>query len=234
VTAPAGGDVAGRKPVANRSIQLTEPLYAYLLSVSLREPAVMRRLREETARLPGASMQIGPDQGQFMALLAELMGARRALEIGTYTGYSALAVARALPADGRLVACDINEAHARVARRYWREAGVEDRIELRLGPALATLDGLLAEGGEGAFDLAFIDADKKEYQGYYERCLRLVRRGGLIAVDNVLWNGAVIDDAADDADTEAIRAFNRKLHGDERVSLSLVPVGDGLALARRR
>lgn len=220
--------------MSNRSIQLDDALYDYLLKNSLRETEVMRRLREETATLPGSGMQIGPEQGQFMALLVELMGARRCLEVGTFTGYSTLAVAQALPADGRLVACDVNEKTAVVARRYWQEAGVAAKIDLRLAPALDTLDALLAGGAAGSFDFAFIDADKSNYDAYYERALRLLRRGGLIAVDNVLWGGAVTDSARDDADTRAIRALNAKIAGDQRVSCSLLPLGDGLTLALKR
>ena len=217
-----------------RTNHLSEELYAYLLDVSLRESPVMRRLREETASLEQARMQIGPDQAQFMALLVELLGARYALEVGTFTGYSALAVALALPEDGRLVACDVSEEWTAIGRRYWKEAGVARKIDLRLAPAIETLDGLLAEGRAGTFDFAFIDADKEGYDAYYERALELIRTGGLIALDNTLWEGKVLDAAVTDPDTSAIRALNRKLTGDERVTLSLVPVGDGLTLARKR
>jgi predicted O-methyltransferase YrrM len=179
-------------------------------------------------------MQISPEQGQFMALLVELMGARRCLEIGTFTGYSALAVARALPKDGILVACDISTDYTAHAKPYWQEAGVADRIDLRIGPALKTLDKLLAQGQTGSFDFAFIDADKANYMNYFQRALDLVRAGGLICVDNVLWWGAVVDPTRDDEDTEAIRTFNRALAKDARVSISLVPIGDGLTLARKR
>ena len=220
--------------MANRTITLSDGLYDYLLDVSLREPDVLRRLREETAKIPAAAMQIAPEQGQFMALLVELMGARKAIEVGTFTGYSSLSVALALPPGGRLVACDVNEEWTAVARRYWAEAGVADRIDLRLGPALETLDGLIAEGEAGTFDFAFIDADKAGYDAYYERILTLLRPGGLVSVDNVLWSGRVIDTAKQDSDTRAIRAFNEKIHADPRVSLSLVPIGDGLTLARKR
>ncbi len=220
--------------MSNRSIQMTDALYAYMLDVSLREPEVLERLRAETAEMPEHNMQIAPEQGQFMALLVELLGARRTLEVGTFTGYSALAVALALPDDGQVVALDINESYAAVARRYWREAGVEDRINLRIGPALDTLDGLIGDGAEGDFDFAFIDADKTNYQAYFERALVLVRRGGLIAVDNVLWGGSVADPADDSEDTEAIRAFNAALRADDRVSISLLPIADGLTLARKR
>jgi len=220
--------------MAPRTIGLSAPLHDYVLSVTSREPDVLARLREETAGLEWARMQIGPDQGQFMALLVELMGARRTLEVGVFTGYSSLAVALALPEDGRVLACDVSEEWTAIARRYWEEAGVAHKIDLRLAPALETLDGLLAAGEAGRFDFAFIDADKENYDAYYERCLALLRRGGLLAIDNVLWDGAVIDPAKDDKDTNAIRALNAKLHRDERVTLSLVPVGDGLTLARKR
>jgi caffeoyl-CoA O-methyltransferase len=220
--------------VSRRSTPLDEALYDYLLEASLREPEVLRALREETAGLENANMQISPEQGQLMALLVELIGARTTLEVGTFTGYSALAVALALPEGGRVVTCDISEDWTRTARRYWVEAGVSDKIDLRLGPAVDTLDGLLGDPGEGAFDFAFIDADKEGLAGYYERALRLVRTGGVIAVDNTLWHGKVADPSVDDADTEAIRRFNEKVRDDERVTLSLVPIGDGLTLTRKR
>jgi predicted O-methyltransferase YrrM len=220
--------------MSTRSIELSDALYAYLLDNSLRETDIMRRLREETARLPGAGMQISPEQGQFMALLVQLMGARRCLEIGTFTGYSALAVAQALPADGQIVACDVNDETTAVARRYWQEAGVAEKIDLRLAPARETLDSLLAEGAAATFDFAFIDADKTNYDAYYEAALKLLRSGGLVAVDNVLWGGAVIESAQDDPDTRAIRALNAKLASDQRVSCSMLPLGDGLTLALKR
>ncbi len=220
--------------MARRSLDLTDRLYDYLLAVSLRELPVLARLREETATLPLAVMQIAPEQGQFMALLVELIGARRTLDVGTFTGYSALAVALALPADGRVVACDVNPETAAVARRYWAEAGVADKIEMHLAPASETLDRLIGEGQAGSFDFAFIDADKSNYDAYYEASLRLLRPGGLIAVDNVLWNGAVAVPSREDPDTAAIRALNEKIRDDGRVSLSLVPIGDGLTLARKR
>jgi caffeoyl-CoA O-methyltransferase len=220
--------------LSNRTLNLSDALYSYLLDNSLRETDLMRRLREETASLPGAGMQIGPEQGQFMALLVELMGAKRCLEIGTYTGYSALAVAQALPPDGRLLACDVNEQTTAVAKRYWAESGVAERIELRLAPALETLDSLIAEGAENTYDFVFIDADKTNYDSYYERSLTLLRPGGLIAVDNVLWGGAVTDSTYTDDSTEAIRALNAKVKSDQRVSCSLLPIGDGLLLALKR
>ncbi|MFQ5984921.1 MAG: class I SAM-dependent methyltransferase [Alphaproteobacteria bacterium] len=217
-----------------RTITLTEPLYEYLTAVSVREPEILRRLREETAPMPDSQMQVSPEQGQFMALLVELMAARRALEIGVYTGYSSLCVARALPEGGRVIACDINEEWTAVARRYWREAGVAHKIDVRLAPALETLEALLDEGQAGSYDFTFIDAEKEEYDAYYERVLTLTRPGGLITIDNVLWSGSVADPAKQDKDTNAIRALNKKLHQDERISLSLVPIGDGLTLALKR
>jgi len=216
-----------------KTVGMDDALYDYLLSVSLRDDDVLRRLREETAGLEWARMQIAPEQGQLMALLTRLMGASRALEVGVFTGYSALSVARALPEDGRLVACDVSEEWTAIARRYWREAGVDGKIELRLAPATETLDRLIAEGGEGRFDIAFIDADKESYDAYYERCLVLLRRGGLVMIDNVLWSGAVIDPEDETADTRAIRALNAKIGADKRVEAVMLPVGDGLTLARK-
>ena len=220
--------------MSSRTIVLNDALYEYLLSVSLREPDVLCRLREETAKMPQHNMQISPEQGQFIALLVELTGARKCLEVGTFTGYSTLSLALALPEDGQIVACDISEEFTSRAKPYWQEAGVAGKIDLRLGPALETLDALIADGESGAFDFAFIDADKVNYQGYFQRALDLIRRGGLILVDNVLWSGAVVDPARDDEDTEAIRAFNQARADDPRISLSLVPIGDGLTLARKR
>ena len=220
--------------MSRRSTPLTDPLYDYLLVASLREPDILRRLREETAELEQANMQISPEQGQFMGLLVELIGAGRILEVGTFTGYSALAMTLAMPGHGTLVACDIDETWTAIARRYWAEAGVGDRIELRLAPAEETLAALLDEGAAETFDLAFLDADKRGLDGYYERALDLVRPGGLIAVDNTLWHGKVVDPGETDAATEAIRAFNLKVRDDLRVSLSLVPIGDGVTLARKR
>ena len=220
--------------MTRRTNHLPDDLYRYLLDVSVREADVLRRLREETATLPNANMQIGPEQGQFMGLLVELIGAKYALEVGTFTGYSALAVAMALPFDGRVIACDLSEEWTSIGRPFWEEAGQAHKIELRLGPAIDSLDGLLAQGRAGGFDFAFIDADKGGYAAYFERCLQLVRRGGLIAIDNTLWEGKVVDAEVTDEDTEAIRRFNEKLKDDERVSLSLVLIGDGLTLARKR
>ncbi len=206
----------------------------YIRGVTLREPGLLKRLREETALLPNSMMQIMPEQGQFMALLVRLLRAQRTLEVGVFTGYSSLSVALALPDDGQIVACDVSEEFTSVARRYWREAAIEHKIDLRLGPAVATLDSLLAQGAAGSFDFAFIDADKVNYDRYYERSLRLVRPGGLIAIDNVLWHGKILDPSIQDDDTQAIRALNQKLHRDERVWLSVIPIGDGLTLACKR
>jgi caffeoyl-CoA O-methyltransferase len=218
----------------DRNLGLSDTLYRYLLDASLREPDVLRRLREETAQMEEGGMQIGPEQGQFLALLLKLIGARRVLEIGTFTGYSALWMALALPDDGQLIACDVSAAYTSVGRRYWQEAGMAHKIDLRLAPAGETLEALLADGQAGTFDLAFIDADKEGYDGYYEQCLQLVRPGGLLAIDNVLWGGAVADPEVADEATVALRALNTKLHADERVDLSLLPIGDGLTLARKR
>jgi caffeoyl-CoA O-methyltransferase len=220
--------------MSNRTVSLDNALYEYLLGASLREHPALARLRAETATHPQVNMQIAPEQGQFMALLVRLMGARRCIEVGVFTGYSSLAVALALPPGGRIVACDVSDEYTTMARRYWAEAGVAGRIDLRLAPALETLDALLAAGEAGRYDFAFIDADKEAYPEYYERLLQLLRPGGLIAVDNTLWDGAVADPADHEPDTVAIRAFNERLHGDERIDLSLVPIGDGLTLARKR
>ncbi|HET6360910.1 MAG TPA: class I SAM-dependent methyltransferase [Gemmatimonadota bacterium] len=220
--------------MSRRSIGLDESVYEYLLDVSLREPDVLRRLREETASRENANMQIAPEQGQFMALLVRLIGAERTLEVGTFTGYSALVVALALPPHGRVTACEISEEYAGIARRWWAEGGALEKIEIRVAPAAESLDRMLEEGLAGRYDFAFIDADKQGYVDYWERCLRLVRKGGLIVVDNVLWDGRVADPANEEESTMAIRAFNAHARDDDRVDLSLVPVGDGLTLARVR
>jgi len=217
-----------------RSLGLSEPLYRYVVDHSGPEHPVLGELREATAGMKHAGMQIGVDQGRLMALLVKLIGARRTLEIGVFTGYSTLAVALALPPGGRIVACDVSEEWTAVGRAHWQKAGVADRIDLRLGRATKTLDELLAAGEAGRFDFAFIDADKENYGAYYERCLQLVRAGGLIAIDNTLWSGAVIDPAHRDADTEAIRALNDAIHRDPRVDAAMLTVGDGLTLARKR
>jgi predicted O-methyltransferase YrrM len=220
--------------MSNRSIVLTDSLYEYMSDVSLREPPLLLALREETAELTQRSMQISPEQGQFMALLVRLTGARRCLEVGVFTGYSSLATALALPDDGRVIACDVSEEWTAVARRYWKRAGVDHKIDLRLAPATETLDALVAEGQGGTFDFAFIDADKTNYLAYYERTLALLRTGGLALVDNTLWSGRVADPEVADADTVALRHFNEVLHRDERVDLSLLPMGDGLTVVRKR
>lgn len=220
--------------MSRRTIAMDDRLYDYLLAVSLREPDELARLRQETASHRAAGMQISPEQGQFMQLLVRLTGARRAIEVGVFTGYSSLAVALAMPEDGHILACDVSEEYAAIAERYWREAGVAGRIELVLAPALDTLDARLAAGEAGQYDFAFIDADKGNYLAYYERVHQLLRPGGLITIDNTLWDGAVADPADDKPDTVALRAFNARLKDDARIDLSLVPIGDGLTLARKR
>ncbi len=220
--------------MSNRTLAVTDRIHAYLLRETGREPEVLARLRAETMQHPRKNMQIAPEQGQFMGLLVELVGARRCLEIGVFTGYSSLAVALALPPDGKLVACDVSDEYTRVARRYWQEAGVAQKIELRLRPAVQTLDELLSRGEASSYDFAFIDADKPAYDAYYERCLELLRPGGLIAVDNALWGGDVADPSKTDEETAALRALNAKVAKDRRVTMSLVPIGDGLLLARKR
>jgi predicted O-methyltransferase YrrM len=220
--------------MSRTTLGLPETVQDYLRRVGVREPPLLARLREETRALPQGGMQISPEQGQLMALLVRIHGARRCLEIGTFTGYSALAVALALPADGKLLCGDVSAEYTAVARRYWAEAGVDRKIELRLGPALETLDGLLAQNRAGTYDFAFIDADKTNYDGYYERALRLLRPGGIVALDNVLWGGAVADPARTDPDTTALRALNEKIHTDERVEMAMLPIGDGLTLAVKR
>jgi predicted O-methyltransferase YrrM len=218
--------------MANSFLGLDERIENYLINNSLREPDVLRRLREETiASNPQAEMAVGPIQGQFMTLLVKLMGAVKTLEVGVFTGYSSLCTALALPPNGRIVACDVSDEWTSVARRYWAEAGVAGKITLRLGPAVETLDALLGAGETGTFDFAFIDADKPNYDNYYERALKLVRRGGLIIFDNMLWSGKVADPSVQDANTVALRALNEKLHHDERVFMSLLPLRDGISLA---
>lgn len=220
--------------MSNQTLGLSDTLYNYLLSVSLREPDLLHQLRQETATHPMAQMQIAPEQGQFMALLIQLLGAKKVLEIGVFTGYSSLCLALALPEDGQVVACDVSAEYTAIARRYWEAAGVANKVTLHLRPALETLEQLLSEGLAGSFDFAFIDADKGNYLAYYEQALKLLRPGGLIAIDNVLWNGRVADPQVQDDSTQAIRLLNQKLHQDDRVHLSLVPIGDGLTLACKR
>ena len=217
--------------MANKTLSLSNALYAYLVEHSVREPEILQRLREETAQDSMSMMQIGPEQGQFMQLLVRLMGAKNCLEIGVFTGYSSLAVALVLPADGHIVACDVSQKWTAIARKYWQEARVAAKIDLRIAPALSTLDELIASGKAGCFDFAFIDADKINYLNYYERALTLVRTGGLIAVDNTLWGGQVLDKNSKSDDTQTIRRFNERLRSDPRIHLSLLPIGDGLTLA---
>lgn len=214
-------------------LNFSDALTQYLRTKGLREPALLGELRQRTAALPQAGMQISPEQGALMSTLIRLMGARKTLEVGTFTGYSALVVALALPEDGKVVACDVSEEWTAIGREFWERAGVADRIELHLRPAVETLDALI-DDGSGPFDFAFIDADKSNYDAYYERCLELVRPGGVIAVDNVLWGGSVIDESRQDEDVCAIRALNDKIHDDERVEMCMLPVGDGLTLAMKR
>ena len=220
--------------MSSTTLGLEDTLLAYLRNHSLREPEVLKQLREETLKLPLGVMQVSPEQGQFMALLVRITGATRIVEIGTFTGYSSLVMALALPDSGKLITCDISEDYTNTARQYWQKAGVADRIELKLAPALETLDALLASGQTETFDMAFIDADKTEYIGYYERCLQLLKSGGLILVDNVLWGGRVARSEVEDSDTNTLRQFNDLLHQDERIDLSMLPLGDGLTIARKR
>ncbi len=221
--------------MSGKTLNLSDELYDYLLSVSVHESGLLTRLREETARDDlTRRMQITPDQGRFMAFIAELIGAKRAIEIGVSTGYSSLVTAMALPDDGYIVACDISQEWTSIAERYWKEAGVSQKIDLRIAPALETLKKLIAEGQDNTFDFAFIDADKTNYENYYESCLRLLRVGGVIILDNVLWGGAVIDKNDNDEDTRAIRAINEKIYNDKRVSMTMLPVADGLTLVMKR
>ena len=221
--------------MSSRTLNLDDKLYEYLLANSVREHPAQIALREATRAHPHAGMQISPEQGQFMALLIKLLGARRTIEVGVFTGYSALTVALVLPADGKVLACDISDEYTRIGKPFWAQADVAGKIELCLAPALQTLDARIAAGEAGEYDFAFIDADKSGYDAYYERCLTLVRAGGLIAIDNTLWSGKVAAPvASDDADTTALQALNAKLHHDQRIDVSLLPIGDGLTLARKR
>ncbi len=220
--------------MSNLQTPITPELAEYIRSVSLREPDLLRRLREETATRDDSGMQLSPEQGQFLGMIARMIGVRRAIEVGVFTGLSSLHVALAMPPEGRLVACDVNAETTAIARRYWAEAGVASKIDLRIGPAADTLDALLRQDGEGSYDFAFVDADKTNYRQYHERVLKLLRPGGLAAYDNVIWHGRVLDESAQDADTRAIRDFNAGLHLDDRVWLSLVPIGDGVTLALKR
>ncbi|MGD8783236.1 MAG: class I SAM-dependent methyltransferase [Thioalkalispiraceae bacterium] len=220
--------------MSNRTLNLNDNLYEYLLSHSLREPELLAALRHETSQLEMSNMQISPEQGQFMSLLVKILGVKRGIEVGVFTGYSSLAVAMAMPDEGELIVCDTSEVWTSIARQYWEKAGLSERIHLKIAPALATLDGLISEGQAGMFDFAFIDADKTNYINYYERCLQLIRPGGVIAIDNVLWDGAVADPADNSEDTLAIRELNDFIHDDQRVDVSMLPISDGLTLARRR
>jgi len=220
--------------MSSKTLFLTEDLYNYMRSVSMREPEILARLRDETAHDPMHMMQISPEQGQFLSLLVPLAGVSKALEIGVYTGYSSLCVAMALPEHGTLTVCDISEKWTQVAKRYWDEAGVSSKIRLYLAPAIKTLDKLIVEGEAGTFDFIFIDGDKENYEAYYERCLQLLRPGGLVAVDNVFWDGSVAAAETGDSDTRAIRKLNQRIHKDPRVRLSMLPIGDGLTLALKK
>ncbi|MHB1544258.1 MAG: class I SAM-dependent methyltransferase [Gammaproteobacteria bacterium] len=220
--------------MSNQTLAVDDRLYGYLIHASLREPEILKRLRDETAALPEHSMQIAPEEGQFLAFLVRLIGAKHCLEVGVFTGYSSLWVVSALPEEGTLRALDVSEPYTSVARRYWREAGIEDRIDLRLGPARKTLLRMTQNGERGSYDFAFIDADKVNYLHYYESVLDLLRPGGIVAIDNVLWGGAVADPSNHEVDTIAIRKFNEHLHQDERIDLTLIPIGDGLTVARKR
>ncbi len=219
--------------MSNRTLAISESIYQYLCDHSLREDPILKELRDHTYDMEERAMQIAPEQGQFMQMLIKLIGAKNTIEVGVFTGYSSLAIALALPEDGRIVACDVNPQYTSVAEKFWVSAGVREKIDLRIGPARDTLSELISDGLAGTFDFAFIDADKVNYDHYYELCLQLIRPGGLITVDNVLWGGAVADDSINDTDTTSIRALNDKLHRDERIDLSLVPIGDGLTLAMK-
>jgi predicted O-methyltransferase YrrM len=221
--------------MSNQSIGLSDPLHQYLLANSVREPEILTQLRLETAQHPLVNMQVSPEQGQLMGLLVRLIGAKKCLEVGVFTGYSSLVVALNLSDDGRLIACDVSDEFTTIARKYWQQAGVNDKIALHIAPALETLDRLLADGEAGTFDFAFIDADKNNYAAYYDRCFQLVRQGGLILVDNVLWYGRVVDPTMDeDNRTQAIKALNQQIYHDDRVDISLIPIGDGLTIARKK
>ena len=221
--------------MSSKTLFLSDDLYTYMKAVSLRESDILSRLREETSKDPMHMMQISPEQGQFMSLLIKIMAAERTIEVGVYTGYSSLCVAMAMPKQGKMVACDVSEEWTSIARRYWKEAGVSSKIDLYLAPAIQTLDRLLNRRGEcGTYDFAFIDADKENYDGYYGRCLELLRPGGLMAIDNVFWGGSVANAEISDRETNAIRALNEKIRMDDRVDPCMMPIGDGLMLVRKR
>ena len=220
--------------MSNQTISITDSIYKYLCENSLREDENLSSLRAYTYRMKQHNMQISPEQGQFMQLLIKLMGATKTIEVGVFTGYSSLCVALALPVDGKIIACDISTKYTDIAEKYWEDAKVMDKIDLKIGPAIDTLQKLIDNGLSNTFDFTFIDADKINYDNYYELCLKLLRHGGLIAIDNVLWSGDVVDERINDIDTEAIRALNKKLHIDLRVDISIVPIGDGLTLALKK
>ncbi len=220
--------------MSTRTIEMTDKLYTYMLDVSLREPDVMAQLRKRTARHPMSMMQISPEQAQFMQMLVRMLGAKRCIEVGTFTGYSALAIALALPKKGKLVALDISDEYTQIGVPFWEQAGVAQKIDLRIGPAKKSLNKMIKKGEQGRYDFAFIDADKPGYPDYFERCLKLLRKGGVIAVDNIFMNGDVVDGRKKGENPVAMRAFNEKLKTDKRVELSLVPIGDGLALAMKK
>ncbi|MAT53890.1 MAG: SAM-dependent methyltransferase [Saprospirales bacterium] len=220
--------------MSRQTLSLTPELYQYILDVSLRENPVLTELREFTLSLEEANMQISPEQGQFMQMLVKLMGARNCIEVGVFTGYSSLAVALALPADGKIIACDVSEEWTSIGKRFWKKAGVSEKIDLRIAPAADTLQQLLDQGLAATFDFAFIDADKTGYDSYYELCLQLLRPGGLILFDNTLWSGKVVEENSEDEDVKAIQALNAKLHRDERIDLCLLPLSDGVTMVRKR
>lgn len=220
--------------MSNKTIDLNDRLYNYIQSVSVRETELLRSLRQETTKHPMGIMQIAPEQGQFMAMLVKLMGAKKTIELGVFTGYSSLVVALALPVDGKIVACDVNEEYTAIASRYWEKAGVADKIDLHLVPAIITLETLIAKGETETFDFAFIDADKSNYDNYYELCLQLIRPGGLIAIDNVLWGGKVAEEQVEDNRTQTMKNLNKKIYRDDRVDVSLIPIADGLTLAMKK
>ena len=220
--------------MSSRSHAIEETIYDYMIATSVREPETLAELREETLKLPNHNMQISPEHGQFMGLLVRSLGVKKALEVGTYTGYSSIAVAMALPPDGKMVCCDISKEYTDVARRYWKKMGLESKIELRLGPGIEGLDALIKEGATGTFDFAFIDADKNNYDAYYERSLTLLRKGGMILIDNVFQGGKVADPKATSANVDAVKALNKKIHKDDRVYMSMLPIGDGVTIALKK